>query len=459
MVNDGNETGASDYNGSTVSTGANSGKKSSVGRRNFLKAAGAGAFVTTAAGCLGGGGGGGGSDPLSERDEVTVGVLAPVPSENPIGASIANGVRLSAQQINEDGGLGENGAEVNVVVKDTQESPQTGANRYGELIRDENVDMTTGVFTSEVLLRLMDSIAESQVPHITAGAATPEASAQVNSSYSDYKYHFRAGPINAHNLGENLVDFIEAKSDDLGWESVYVLVEDYKWTEPVSTVLDESLSDAGVEVAGRTRYASGTEDFGPIYGDVEDSGADAALISMAHTGTAAVLQWARSGKPFEFGGIHVPMQLPSYFAAVEGACNLGTTQNSATPNAEVTTSDEVDRGLATIPFSNAFREEYDSYPVYTGYISYDAMNQYATVVEENDDVGADAVVSGLESSSYTGTVGTIEYYGKDNEFAHDVKYDPELVYPLYAQWQSEGGEGVQQVIWPDDVATGEYQNL
>jgi branched-chain amino acid transport system substrate-binding protein len=426
-----------------------------IGRRNFLRATGTGAVLASVAGCLGGGGGDGASVPLSDRDEVRVGVLAPVPSQNPIGASIANGVRLAAQEINDGGGIGGDGPTVSVTVKDTKEQPQTGATRYGELVRDENVDLTTGIFTSEVLLAIMDDIAEAQTPHMTTGAASPEASAQVNEDYDQYKYHFRTGPINAHHLGQNLVEFVDGKSSELGWESVAVLVEDYTWTEPVSAVLDEELSNAGVDIAMNNRYASGTEDFNPIYNDVEDSGADAAFIAMAHTGTAAVLQWAQQRRPFDFGGIHVPMQLPSFYQSVEAACAYGVTQNSATPQAEVTDQ--------TVPFANSYQENYGSYPVYTGYISYDAMHQYAEVVADEGDLGADAVVSGLEDSSYTGTVGTIEYYDSDHEFAHDVVYGEDTVWPLYQQWQPDDPQnpqagGSQEVIFPEDLQTAEYQS-
>lgn len=439
-----------------------------LSRRQALAATGA-AGLAGLAGCSGGGGsndddgnndnndGDSGDtdepqsmeDPLSDRDTVRIGVLAPEPSSYPIGASIANGTRLAAMQLNENGGIG--GAEVEVIVKDTEETPQTGRNRYGELVRDENVDLTTGVFTSEVLLAIMDDIAGAQIPHMTAGAATPEASARVNESYDQYKYHFRTGPINAHHLGQFMVEFLDTKNDDIGWESVAVLVEDYKWTEPVSAVLESKLGDTGVDVAMTQRYASGTEDFNPIYNEVEDSGADAAFIAMAHTGTPAVVQWAKQQRPFDFGGIHVPMQLPSYYDAVSGACAYGVTQNSATPTAEVTDQ--------TVPFANAYNDEFDSYPVYTGYISYDAVNQFAAVLEESGDVGADAVVSGLEASSYTGTAGTIEYYGRDNEFAHDVKYGQDTVWPIFQQWQPDGsGSGTQEVIFPDDLATADYQS-
>jgi branched-chain amino acid transport system substrate-binding protein len=464
MVNDGSG-GESDANrGSDGSDTGNDGR--AVRRRSLLKTSGAGVVGTALAGCIsfnggddsGDGGDGeggdgnetGGNETDSDGgsggdfpDTISVGVLAPEPSDNPIGASIANGAQLAVDELNADGGIG--GADVEISVKDTKEDPATGRSRYQELTVNEGVDVTTGVFTSEVLLNIMDDIAQQQTLHMTAGAATPEASARVAENYEQYKYHFRIGPTNARHLGQNMVDFVEAKSGDLGWESVAVLVEDYAWTEPVSAVLDEKLGDTGVEVAMSQRYASGTENFGPVYDEVENSGADAAFVAMAHTGTPAVVQWANQQRPFEFGGIHVPMQLPSYYEATDGAVNYGVTQNSATPQSEVTDK--------TVPFAENYNEEFGSYPVYTGYIAYDAVHQFASVAEEVGSVASDDLVSGLEESSYTGTAGTIEYYGPDDQFAHDVVYEEGKVWPIFMQWQ----DGNQEVIYPDDLATADYQ--
>ena len=45
----------------------------------------------------------------------------------------------------------------------------------------------------------------------------------------------------------------------------------------------------------------------------------------------------------------------------------------------------------------------------------------------------------------------------DDQFAHDVVYGEDTVWPIYQQWQESDGEGVQEVIFPDDLATAEYQ--
>jgi branched-chain amino acid transport system substrate-binding protein len=440
MVNNGkqnssNPTHSTDKKGiiETITT------SDSTTRRTVLKATSA-AGVAGLAGCLGSSGGG-------PSGTVKIGVLAPEPTKNPIGKSIAGGAKLAETQLNEESGV--SGKDVEVIIKDTKEDPSTGKSKYQELTVGESVDFTTGVFTSEVLLNIMDSIAEQKTVHMGSGAATPEATTMVKDDYEKYKYFFRTGPVNSHYLGVNMVDFAKAQFDSMGWKSVAVLAEDYAWTKPVTKVLTKQLSGTGVDVPVNKRYASGTKDFSPIYDDIENSGADAAFVVMAHTGTAAVVQWAKQQRPFEFGGIHVPMQFPSYYGSVNGACQYALTQNSATPKSKVTKK--------TVPFSESYKEANGKYPVYTGYITFDAIKQYAAAVEAADSRKATDVIPEIESSTFTGTTGTLKYYGKNETYPHDVVYGKDTVWPVWLQWQKKSGNGTQQAIWPSDIATGSYK--
>ncbi|EMA48036.1 ABC transporter substrate-binding protein [Halococcus saccharolyticus] len=498
MVNNGNESNGERGNDSSADDGRSS-------RRTFLKATGGAAVGTAVAGCLslgggddggsGGGGSGGGSGESGSgtggggngsggsggtgsggngsdgggdngtsggsgnasggsggsadiEGPITIGALAPNPENDPIGGSIVNGAELAVAEINENGGIG--GAEVELAVGNTEEDPSTGQQRYRELVLNQDADVTTGVFTSEVLLNIMDDIAQQQTVHLTAGAASTEVSAMIAEDYEQFKYHFRAGPLNDLDLGRNLIDFGEANFEAMGWDSTYAMVEDYTWTEPISELFNESLSEVGVEVAGNQRYASGTTNFGPLFDDVQSSDASGMFTAMAHTGTEAVVQWAKQQRPFGFAGIHVPMQLPSYYEAVNGACLYGVTQTSATPQSEVTEK--------TQPFVEAYNEEYDSYPVYTGYIAYDAVKLYAAMVEQTGTTDADELVSAMEEASFTATTGNLQFYGRDENHPHDPIYSEDAIYPVFLQWQEgEDGGGVQEVIWPEQYKTADYQ--
>jgi branched-chain amino acid transport system substrate-binding protein len=143
------------------------------------------------------------------------------------------------------------------------------------------------------------------------------------------------------------------------------------------------------------------------------------------------------------------MQLPSYYGSVNGACRYGFTQNVATPQSKITKK--------TLPYANAYKKQFGGYPVYTGYITFDAIKQFATVVEEKQTLSADQLISGLESGSYTGTAGTIEYYPKDHKYTHDLVYKRKAQTPVYMQWQKKKDGGVQQVFFPNSLETGKYK--
>ncbi|WP_169302346.1 ABC transporter substrate-binding protein [Halorientalis salina] len=413
-----------------------------VDRRSFLKATGATAAATGLAGCRG----------SSDSGGFKVGVLAPLSGEtSDIGQSMANGAKLAVEEINGEGGI--DGSDVEVSVKDTEGDPSTAKQKYQQdLALDEDVDVTTGVFTSEVLMSLMDAIAENETVHLTTGAATPEASQLVSDSYDKYKYHFRTGPLNAVQLGQNVATFALNVFPDIDWNRVYLVMENFDWTRPVQDVIEPKLRDSSdIEVVGADRFSPQQTDYGTLYDRVENADADAALVAMGNTGGQAVTSWSRGQRPFGFGGIHIPGQLPSFYGDTMGAPAYSITQNVATPTSELTDK--------TQDFIGAYEDKFDSLPIYTGYITYDALWQYATVAGDLDgDPGnADDVITGLEESSYTGAIGTIEYHGEGQRFAHDVIYSQDKVNPVFQQWQPDGnGGGTQEVIYPEDFATADY---
>jgi branched-chain amino acid transport system substrate-binding protein len=471
MATDDNGQRTESTDGNDSSFESNDGKNERANRRTFLRATGGAALATTVAGCLslggsgsggggngsggggnGSGGGGnnssGGGGSANIEGPITIGALAPNPENDPIGGSIINAAELAVQQLNNNGGIG--GAQVELVTGNTEADPATGQQRYRELVLNQNADVTTGIFTSEVLLNIMDDIAQQQKLHLTSGAATTEVSRMIAEDYDKYKYHFRAGPLNDYDLGKNLIDFGEANFESMGWGSVYGMVEDYAWTEPISELFEKNLDSTGAEVVGNQRYASGTTNFAPLFDDVQSSGASGMFTAMAHTGTDAVVQWAKQQRPFGFAGIHVPMQLPSYYQSVNGACLYGVTQTSATPTSEITQK--------TQPFVKAYNQQFNSYPVYTGYITYDAIKLYAKMVEQTGTTNADQLISALEQASFTATTGTLKFYGKNKRFPHDPVYSQNAIYPVFLQWQEDdSGNGVQEVIWPDQYKTAEYQ--
>ncbi len=417
-------------------------------RRRILKTTVGGVAGLSLAGCLETAGSIVGS---SDAEPVTIGVLAPDPDSDETGRSIVRGARIAVDELNENGGI--LGRDVEMAVGDTNASPTEGRRQYQRLILEEGADVTVGVSTTEVLVPLMEDIAEQETVHLTAGSATTTASENVGSNYDKYKYHFRVGPVNGTNLAQAQIDFLTQKSADLGWDSIAVLAEDYAWTDGLWAFYQSQFPETDIDVAMWERYPPATDDFSDIYDDVEASGADAVFISTAHTGTAALQDWRPEEREFEFGGIHVPMQLPSYYEATDGACEYAAGYASAVSTAEIT--DE------TQPFVSTYQSEYGgTSPVYTGYIAHDAIKVFADAAERGETVDSTDLIEPLEGTSFTGTTGNIEFHGRNGPHPHDVIYGEGNVHPVYFQWQeNDDGEGEQTVIWPDEHAAdgAEYE--
>ncbi len=414
-------------------------------RRHVLKTTAGSAAGLSLAGCLETAGSILGSDDV---EPVTIGVLAPNPDSDSTGRSIVQGARTAVDELKKAGGI--NGRDVEMAVGDTNSSPQEARRQYQRLVLEEGADVTVGISTSEALVPLMDDIAEQETLHLTAGSATTTASQKVNEEYEKYKHHFRVGPVNGSNLAQAQIEFLTEKGGDIGWNSIAVLAEDYDWTEGLWSFYQSRFSDLDIDVTMWNRYPPATDDFSSIYDDVEASDADAAFISTAHTGTKAIRDWGPAQREFAFGGIHVPMQLPSYYRLTDGACRFAVGYASATATSELTDK--------TQPFVKMYQNRYGGQsPVYTGFISYDAVKLFADAAGRAGTVDSETLVGTLEDTSFTGTTGTLEFHGPDHQFAHDVIYGEENVQPIYFQWQeTDDGEGVQEVIWPDEHASAEY---
>lgn len=87
-------------------------------------------------------------------------------------------------------------------------------------------------------------------------------------------------------------------------------------------------------------------------------------------------------------------------------------------------------------------------PAYTGFTAYDEVYMFADAIKRAGSTDPDKMVAEMEKTDYEGTIGRIQFYGKDDEFTHGVKYGKDNVSGLVFQWQ----DGKQVAVWPKKVA-------
>lgn len=414
-------------------------------RRSVLKAGAGSALGVSLAGCVDAFGLGD-----DDEEELRIGVLAPDPERDPVGRSIARGVRLAASRLNDRGGL--LGRDVRVLVEDSKRSALETKRMYHKLVLEDDVHLTVGVAESTALENVIDEIADHETLHFTTGASSFDVTQRVNSGYGDgYEYHFRT-MFNDVMLLEVQNTFIQQMFPQLGWDSMAILAEGYRWADDIIDTFENLFQDhPAFDLVMAEQYPAEIDDFGELYDEVEARGADVVWAAMAHTGDEALLDWHRRQPNFELSGIHLPMQWPGYYDMIGGAAEYGITMSPATPEAEIT-----DR---TQEFIGDYGTAFDGdLPTYTGYTSYDAIELYAEAVESVGTLDEEAVIPELESIEMTTSIGKFSFYDEDGRFPHDPAWDTDTdveSWPgsIFFQWQ----DGAQEVIWPEEHATAEYQ--
>lgn len=438
-----------DSRGKCDSSSAAIGRSGST-RRRIVKTT-AGTIVgTSLAGCLDETG------PLSmsdaEADPVTIGLLVPNEKSDVVGRAMTRSARLAVAELNEAGGI--NGRTVELAVGDTKGSALEARRAYQRLVLKDGADVTAGVFSSAALEEILPQIAEQETLHLTAGASTTAASRRVSEATETYKYHFRVGPVNGVHLGTGTADFVTETAGEVGWESVALLAEDYPWSREPWAILDDRLSASDIEVVMNERYPPATSDFSPYYDAAERAEADVVLIATANGGASPVFEWAYPNypaepprpRPFDFGGIYVPLQHPSYYEALGGICQYAFGQSGSTADSDLSP--------ATGSYADRYEDEYDLEPMYRERHTYDAITLFADAAARTGTIDSEALIGHLEDVSVTGTTGSIEFYGRDHEFAHDRVDDGDTT---FFQWQADDDDGgVQATVWPDTVESVDF---
>jgi branched-chain amino acid transport system substrate-binding protein len=430
-------------------------------RRSVLRYGGTGALGASLAGCQarenplafrpprdGGDGGDGlddGEGPLA-GETFKVGVLAPM--NFPLGESMWQAAQMAAEDYNADGGL--LGAKVEVELGNTETSPGESQAQHQRLTTQANCDITTGIFLGSALLQTMPSIANQEKLHITTASADPRIGKLVSKAaafqsgstpeeeYERFKYHFRAGPIHLLDLADAMMEFIQDKKDEYGWERAALLTENLGEFDPYAEKLLDQL-DSVIEVP-ITERPGGVSDWSPLFDSIEDANCDVALIGMALGGTTAVNQWAQQQRDFEFGGVHVFAQSFEYWDSTDGNVEHVFTMNAMTPQTENTPQ--------TQEFVNRFMERWDTVPIYTAPLTYDALSTVEQVfarMDEEDGLDgiphADDVIPYLESMTFTGSsvLEEVAFTPPDAEYAHEPQWTSiaETGVPVFQQWQHD----------------------
>ena len=371
-------------------------------------------------------------------DPIRIGVIAE--AQTVTGASIPQAAQLAADEINAAGGI--DGRRVELVVYDNKASAADAVRAFQRAASEDRVHAVIASFISEVVLALEPWASRLKVPMITPGAASNEISLAVHRDYIRNKYSFH-GYLTSAALAQSVCDSTkDLLIGPLKVKSVAIMSEDAAWTKPLDLGYEECLPKIGLKVAEHVRFSPDTGDFTPIFNRIEAAKPDLIVTGISHVGVQPTVQWKSHQVPMAMTGISSQATASTFWKDTNGATQGVIFQSLVVPGVAMTGK--------TLPFLDAFVKRFGGAPSYAGYMAYAQHYYIADAVRRAGTTEADPLVDALEKTDWEGTVGRIQFFGRDDPFTHSIRYGEGLVTGVLAQWQ----DGKQVAVWPASLATG-----
>jgi branched-chain amino acid transport system substrate-binding protein len=374
-------------------------------------------------------------------DPIKIGVIAEVQSI--AGADTGHGAQIAADEINAKGGI--LGRKIEIVTYDNKSSSADSVRAFQRAVSEDKVSAVIASYISEVVLALEPWAARLKMPLITPGAASNEITKAIHNDYDKNKYTFH-GYLTSAAQAQLVCDAAkDLLVDSLKLKNIAIMSEDAAWTKPLDVGYEACFPKIGMNVVDHVRFSPDTTDFTPIFNNMEGKRPDAIVTGISHVGVQPTVQWKNQQVPIAMFGISAQALSPTFWNDTNGAADGVPSLAVATPDVAVTPK--------TKPFAQAFKAKYGSPPAYTGYTAYDDVYIISEAIKRAGSTDPDKMVSEIEKTKLEGTIGNIEFYGKDDEFTHGIKSGPGYVTGLVFQWQN----GKQVTVWPQKIAEGKLK--
>lgn len=369
-------------------------------------------------------------------EPIKIGVIAEVSSIS--GAAIPKAARLAADEINARGGV--EGRMIEIIEYDDHNSAADAVRAFQRAASQDKVHAVIASYVSEVVLALEPWSGRLKLPMITPGAASDVISQRVHDDYDHLKYTFH-GYLASTFLSDSVCDGLKVVAvEGLRMKTAVVMSEDAAWTIPLDAEYLKCLPKIGIKVLDHIRLSPDTTDFTPIFNKIEGLKPDVIVTGISHVGVQPTVQWHDQQVPIPMIGISSQATSSTFYKDTNGATEGVIYQTVSAPEVAVTPK--------MIPFTEAFVKRYGVTPAYCGYTSYDEVYYIADAIRRAGSTDPDKMVAALETTSWQGTIGKIEFHGREHPFTHAMKVSPEHVSGLLVQWQ----DGKQKTVWPTEIA-------
>src|SRR6202046_5035808 len=342
--------------------------------------------------------------PALAADPIKIGVIAE--AQAIAGASIPQAAQLAADEINAKGGV--DGRKIELVTYDNHSSSADSVRAFQRSVNEDKVNAVIVSYISEVVLALEPWAARLKTVMVTPGAASNEISKAVHSDYEKNKYTFH-GYLTSAALALSVCDAAkDLLVDQKHMKTAVIMSEDAAWTTPLGPGYQECLPNIGLQVLDHIRFSPDTTYFTPIFNKIEGAKPDVIITGISHVGVQPTVQWKNQQVPIPMLGVASQATNETFGKDTNNAADGVLYQGVSGPGAAVTPK--------SVPFAEGFKAKFGNYPSYAGYTAYDEVYYIADAVKRAGSTDADKMVDALEKTDWEGTIGRVQFYGKDDQF-------------------------------------------
>ena len=374
-------------------------------------------------------------------EPIKIGVIAE--AQAVAGSSIPLAAQLAADEINAAGGL--DGRKIEIFSYDNHSSAAESVRAFQRAVNEDHVNAVIASYVSEVVLALEPWTGRLKTVMMTPGAASDVITQNIAKDYDHLKYTFHGYATSTSIADATCAAAKDLLVDHLKMKTAVVMSEDAAWTTPLDAEYLKCLPNIGLKVLDHIRVSPDTTDFTPIFNKIEGEKPDVIITGISHVGVQPTVQWKQQQVPIPMFGVSSQASNSSFWNDTNGAVEGVLYQAFSGPDVAVTPK--------TLPFVAAFKKRYGNFPSYCGYTAYDEVYYIADAIKRAGSTDPDKLVEALEKTDYVGTIGRVEFKGRDTPYPHALKIGPGTITGLMLQWQS----GKQVNLWPVDVANGKLK--
>ena len=379
--------------------------------------------------------------PASAAEPIRIGVVAP--SAHIVGRSIFQAAEMAVADINANGGV--NGRQLELHKYDDHFQAADAVRAFQRAVQEDHVVAMTGVFVSEVGLALQPWSGRLKTPLIISGAASTKIDRNTHDHYDRFKYTFHHFTNSTYIARIACAFAKDVLVGQLGFKTAGIFSEDAAWTKPVDAEYEKCLPQAGLKVVDKINFDKDTTDFRPVFNQVMKTKPDVLLTAIAHVGVKPVVQWRQQEVPVLLAGANGQGGSTAFWKATNGATEGVIVGTTGAKGAKVTP--EMPK------FYEDYTKKWGEEPAYSAFTEYDTIHTLADAIKRAGTTDGAELVKALEATQRTGVTGPISFYGKNDEFTHEIRYVPHETVGVYFQWQN----GEQVPVWPPKVAEGKVK--